>query len=158
MSIIFTDQEVSQLLNERKVLPDNWPTQVRFRNKRGHKEFDLDIIGDLGNAFRVILRRNSRNQFNFSVILAVHIPLSNQLFRLRRCNGKSHKHTNPLEGMTFYDYHIHRATERYQAIGSNEDTYAEVTTKYSNYSEALKLMLEEGSFVEPPTDQICLHL
>lgn len=156
MSIIYTDQEISQLLHERKVLPSEWPTQVRFRDKRGHKKFDLDVSGESGNEFRVILRRNSRNLFNFSVILAVHIPLSTQLFRLRRYNGKSHRHTNPIEGVTFYDYHIHMATERYQGIGSDEDTYAEVTTKYGNYSEAFELMLREGNFVGPPTDQMGL--
>jgi hypothetical protein len=156
MSIIYTDQEISQLLHERKVLPAEWPTQVRFRDKRGHKEFDLDVSGESGNEFRVILRRNSRNLFNFSVILAVHIPLSTQLFRLRRYNGKSHRHTNPIEGVTFYDYHIHMATERYQGIGSDEDTYAEMTTMYSNYSEAFELMLREGNFVGPPTDQMGL--
>lgn len=77
---------------------------------------------------------------------------------LRRYNGKSHRHTNPIEGVTFYDYHIHMATERYQGIGADEDTYAEATTKYSNYSEAFELMLKEGNFVEPPTDQTGLFL
>lgn len=156
MSIIFTDQEIRRLISEQKVLPDKWPTQVRFRSKLGHKEFDLDVIGDLGNEFRIILRRSSRNQFNFSVILAVHIPLSNQLFRLRRYNGKSHRHTNSIEGMTFYDYHIHMATERYQEIGSNEDGYAEVTTEYSDYSGAFNLMLKEGNFIQPSTSQMAL--
>jgi hypothetical protein len=29
---------------------------------------------------------------------------------LRRCNGKSHEHTNIIESDKFYDFHIHTAT------------------------------------------------
>ena len=68
-----------------------------------------------------MLRQNKINRLDFSVILAVRVPQSNLLFRLRRYNGKSHEHTNHIEGDTFYDYHIHMATERYQEIGTRKD-------------------------------------
>jgi len=54
---------------------------------------------------------------DFSIILAYCPEASNQLFRLRRYNGKSHEHTNTIEADKFYNYHIHTATERYQELG-----------------------------------------
>ena len=58
------------------------------------------------------MRQNRINLLDFSVILAVRVPQLNQVFRLRRYNGRSHEHTNQIESVTFHDFHIHFATER----------------------------------------------
>ena len=76
------------------------------------------------------------------------------LFRLRRYNGKSHEHTNSIEGDTFYDWHIHMATERYQGIGAREDAYAEVTDRYNNLDEALSCLFDDAGFDVPPKTQL----
>ena len=94
------------------------------------------------------------NTLDFSAILAVHIPQSNRLFRLRRYNGKSHEHTNSIEGDTFYGYHIHTATERYQEIGAREDAYAEVTDRYNDLDGALDCLLHDAGFDVPPDEQL----
>jgi hypothetical protein len=70
---------------------------------------------------------------------------------LRRYNGKSHEHTNPIEEDTFYDFHIHKATERYQMIGAREDTFAEPTEKFSDFHEAISCMIKDCNF-EVPVD------
>lgn len=90
---------------------------------------------------------------DFSVILAVRVPQSNQVFRLRRYNGKSHEHTNHIEGQSFYDFHIHLATERYQEIGAREDTYAEPTDRYETFQDALRCLLADASFDVPSEPQ-----
>ncbi|MGR3293571.1 MAG: hypothetical protein ACUZ9M_06090 [Candidatus Scalindua sp.] len=64
-------------------------------------------------------------------------------FKLRRHNGKSHEHSNKLEGVKFYDFHIHFATQRYQDEGRKEESYAEVTDRYSDIKEALNCLLED---------------
>jgi hypothetical protein len=51
---------------------------------------------------------------------------------LRRHNGRSHEHTNQIEASTFYDFHIHMATERYQELGMREDAYAEATDRFGD--------------------------
>ena len=102
-----------------------------LRPKRGHRENHLDLYWRQRNQFRLILRQSIANPLDFSVILAVRVPQSSRLFRLRRNNGRSHEHTNSVEGDTFYDYHIHTATERYQEVGS-QDAYAEATDRYSD--------------------------
>jgi len=79
----------------------------------------------------------------------VCVPQSNQLFRLRRYNGKSHEHTNRLEGVTFYDFHIHIATERYQAVGMREDAYAEPTDRYGDFHAAFSCLIKDVNINVP---------
>ena len=109
----------------------------------------LVLLGDAGNEFRLILRQNQINPIDFSVILAVQVPESNLVFRLLRFNGRSHQHTNHIEGETFYDFHIHTATERYQAIGTREDAYAEPTERYGDFYGAFQCMITDANLKVP---------
>ena len=145
----YSDSEIALMILERKPLPNNYRTRVHLRDKHGHKERELDITGDRGTQYRLILRQSDFNTLDFSIILAVNPSGSNQLFRLRRYNGKSHEHTNQIEGNTFYDFHIHHATERYQESGSREDAFAEVTDRYADFQVALRCMLEDCGFETP---------
>lgn len=114
-AVTYTDDQISALVQERKPLPANWRNRARMKAKRGHDEQHLDLTGEAGTGFRLIFRQNRINGLDFSVILAVLVPQSTQVFRLRRYNGRSHQHTNAIENERFYDFHIHLATERYQA-------------------------------------------
>jgi len=149
----YSDIEIARMIQERKPLPNKYFSRVILRNKRGHKERELDITGDKGRQYRLILRQSSFNMLDFSIILAVNPVDSNQLFRLRRYNGKSHEHTNQIEGNTFYGFHIHVATERYQEMGAREDAFAEVTDRYADFNTALHCMFEDCGFVPPPGSQ-----
>ena len=150
MTVTYTDKQIAMLIKERKQLSPDWRKKLRLRPKRGHKESNLDFSGESGNGFRLILRNNSINSLDFSVILAVRVSQTNRFFRLRRYNGKSHEHTNSIEKETFYDFHIHTATERYQVLeNKKEDKYAEVTNRYGNFIGALDCLIEDAGF---PTD------
>ena len=149
MAVTYSDDEITRLLSERKPLPNGWRGRMALRPKRGHEERELVIIGAEGGEFRLILRQSSINPLDFSVVLAVKKPQSNQLFRLRRHNGKSHQHINKIEGDAFYDFHIHMATQRYQEIGAREDFYAEVTDRYSDFRGALDCMMADANFATP---------
>ncbi len=153
MAVKYLDQEIESLVQERKLLPTDWRNWTRLRPKRGHDEQHLDLTGDAGSEFRLILRQNQINLLNFSVILAVRAPHSNQIFRLRRYNGKSHEHTNHIEDVTFYDFHIHVATERYQEIGTREDAYAEPTDRYGDFYGALRCLIDDVNLAVPPDPQ-----
>ena len=73
-----------------------------MKAKRGHEEQHLDLTGEAGTRFRLILRQNRINGLDFSIILAVLVPQSTQVFRLRRYNGRSHEHTNQIEKEKLY--------------------------------------------------------
>ena len=156
MAKTYSDSEIEAFIAERKPLPPKWLDQLRLRPKRGHEERELDITSDAGNEFRIILRRSIVNFLDFSIILAVRVPQSNQLFRLRRYNGKSHEHKNIIENNSFYGFHIHMATERYQEFGTREDAYAEATNRYGDYSGALRCFIEDMNFDASPDDQLDL--
>jgi len=156
MTLTYSDQEIDALLREQKPLPQDYRTRIRLNDKRGHREQELDIEGANGNQFRLILRQSNFNTLDFSIIVAVCPLDTNQSFRLRRYNGKSHEHSNHIGGNTFYDFHIHTATERYQELGTWEDAFAEPTDSYSDYHSALLHMMSECGFESPPGDQIPL--
>ncbi len=104
-----------------------------------------------------MLRQNIMNALDFSAIFGYHMPGSSRVFRLRRYNGK-HYHTNRIEQETISGFHIHQATERYQAIGAKEDAFAENTDRYSTLSDALNCLLEDCKFVPPEDGQSSLFL
>lgn len=156
MADILTDSMIDDLISEKKQLLPDYHLKIQVRPKRGHKERELDIKGQDGNDFRLILRQSVFNPLDFSIILAYRPPQSNILFRLRRYNGKSHEHSNLIEGITFYDYHIHQATERYQNIGAREDSYAEATNRFSEFHQAVSCLVEDCGFEFSPGTQTSL--
>lgn len=129
-----------------KLLPADYRSRIQMKSKRGHKEREFEVLGQDNTQYRLILRQSNSNTLAFSIILAVNPSDSNQLFRLRRYNGKNHEHTNTIEGDTFYDFHIHQATERYQESGAREDTFAEPTDRYADFHAALRCMFEDCGF------------
>ena len=156
MAILLNDEEIGLLLQERKSLPTGYRSLLQLRGKRGHRERDLEVKSATGNRFRLILRQSELNPLDFSVILG-HMPrASSRVFRLRRYNGKSHEHTNVLERLTFYNFHIHTATERYQDIGQKEDSFAESTDRFSDFEGALQCLFEDCGFEVPEEKQASL--
>ena len=149
MPITYSDQEIASLVRERKPLPANWRARTRLKPKRGHHEQHLELIGDAENEFRPVLRRSCINPFDFSIILAIRVAGSSQLFRLHRYNGKSHEHTNHIENVTFHDFHIHFATERYQELGAREDAYADPTDRYDDFDGAFLCLRDDENLAVP---------
>lgn len=156
MSTLYSDQDIARMIQERKLLPGNYGARIGLRDKRGHKERELDIDDAQGGHYRLILRQSNFNTLDFSIILAVVSPNLNRIFRLCRYNGKSHEHTNPIEGNTFYDFHIHRATRRYQDLGGREDAFAEPTDRYADFHSALQCLLKDCGFEPVDGSQLTL--
>lgn len=154
MDVKLTDEEIQNLINEPKILPDDFRDKLALKSKRGHKEAQLSVIGEKGSNFLLILRQSSFDVFDFSVILAYQIPKTNVIFRLRRYNGRSHEHTNKLENERFFSFHIHQATLRYQQSGLREDEFAEVTKRYADLYSAIQIFLEDCAFVLPANAQL----
>lgn len=71
MAGTYSDREIAELLHEHKPLPSDWRDRIRLRPKRGHEEQQLQLTGDQGSEFHLILRQNTINPLDFSIILAV---------------------------------------------------------------------------------------
>ncbi|MCH7974107.1 MAG: hypothetical protein IH949_09525 [Bacteroidetes bacterium] len=143
MSYYFTDNEITDLISEQKVLLKTLREILTFQESDGHKKNSFSIERLDGSQFLIILRQNIHNINDFSVIFAFQEKVKNTNFKLRRYNGKSHEHTNKLEGDKFYNFHIHFATQRYQDVGQKEKSYAKVTDRYSDIQKALKCLLKD---------------
>jgi len=149
MSTIVDDTTIQARLTEAKPAID--PADLTPRKpKRGHLEAQKQVEGADGSKFRLIVRQNQIDVLDFSVILGWEMPSPIRVFRLQRCNGRSHEHCNPLEGgETFFDFHIHTATERYQLHGSSEEHYAQPTGAYTDLRGAIRHLLESCAFEAP---------
>lgn len=148
MPILLTDDEISKLINEKKTLPFKFDQFLsRQKESNGHRRLNYEFKSSSGNTFCIILRQNKSDLFDFSVMLDYIPEETNQKIKLIRYNGKSHEHTNKIEGNTFKpDFHIHYATERYQRSGAYKaEHYAEQTDRYSNLREAFKCLLKDCS-------------
>lgn len=149
MDTIFSDLKITALIDERKVLSDRGRSGFRKKEKRGSNEYFLNVTGDAGNEFQVIVRMSNFNKLNFSVILGVKVPPPKKLFRLKRYNGDSHLHTNTIEEQEVEGFHIHTATEKYQMNGTREEDYAEQTKRYNDVNGALKCLFADANFEDP---------
>jgi len=156
MPVLLTDNQIDDLIQEPKPVPHDFQKKMQPKPKRMHKEAEMDLVGDNGSEFRLIVRQSDINTLDFSLILAYRVPKSNALFRLRRYNGKSHEHTNKIEGNSFYDFHIHKGTERYQDSGFREDSYAEPTNRYADIPQALKALIGDCNLKIAPSNQTTL--
>jgi hypothetical protein len=154
MAELITDKVIADLISEEKYLPQDFSNQIRARPKRGHSEREIRVSGANGSDFFLMYRQSLFNNLDFSIILGYSISKTNIIFRLRRYNGKSHEHTNTLEKETFYDFHIHEATERYQLAGLHEESYARPTSRYSEMQSALDCMLTDCNFILPKNFQL----
>jgi hypothetical protein len=150
---ILTDTQIDALIVERKPIPDGLRPIGKQIERNQHKRRDFDVNGASGSEFMVAIRQSTLNPFDFSVILGYKVPGLNTIFRLRRYNGKSHVHTNTIEGDTARGFHIHYATERYQRSGgSKEDGFAQKTDRYWTLESAIDCLISDCGFVAPIDD------
>jgi len=67
MALILLDKEIADLIQEKKPLPLDYRTKIQLRPKPGHKERELDLKGEKGSEFRLILRQSAINPLDFSI-------------------------------------------------------------------------------------------
>ncbi len=152
---ILTEGEIQDLIDEQKTLPPDWHNALRLKPKRSsqYDEREIPVHSVSGELFRIIARRNRQNQLDFSVIL-VFEDTDGSEYRLVRYNGKHpSRHSNKWEkdqGREAWrigpDFHMHRATERYQKDGYAIDGYAEVTDAYCDFGSAVEAFLAATGF------------
>lgn len=150
---MLTDIEIKSLIEDVKPIFSKEINDIRpqLKSKRQHKEHEIDILSLTGNMFKIKVRVNNINVLDFSVIL-MYQDDNKKWYILRRYNGNSHRHTNKIEKEILRSFHIHKATERYQRAGYKIEYYAEGTDLYSNWHDALNLMLKDCNFKKNESD------
>ena len=152
MADIVSDAKIAEMIAERKTLPLDWMQQLnRFKDRDDRYEAEVDLEGDAGTRFRIIVRSSRIKANDFSVVLIAALP-ENPEFRLLRYDGRSHTHRNRMEGNRIRrEPHIHRATERYQQdpCGLPHDGYAEQTDRYQDLAGAWNCFLSDVDLQYP---------
>ena len=145
---ILDEDELDRLFNEKKILPRDYHKRIKTNAKSGtkHEQKELTVEGEGGHIFSIALRKNRLDPFDFSVILR-YKDGTGLWYNLARYNGRSHKHTNKLEGTSFRDFHIHKATQRYQENGLRIESFAEVTNRYNSFADAVDAFIEDFNFI-----------
>lgn len=152
------DQDIQKLLEEKKAITlDDYHKLFALSKIKGkHKEQEVLLNGTDQHEFIIKIRQSIINPMDFSVIVGFIPKEKNKIFRLKRYNGKSHKHKNSLEKDEFYDFHIHTATQRYDDLGYDEEAYAQVSDKYSDLKSAIETMIKECNIIIPNGAQLSL--
>jgi len=150
--MVLSDVEIAAMLAESKPEVDPRALLQAFVNrtpKFGHRRHAFDVKGASGTRFQLSLRQSVHDPYDFSVVLSV--IRREGTVNLRRHNGSSHAHLNPIEGDRFRGvFHVHEATERYQQRGNDAEHFARETDEFADLATALTAMLRASSFREPP--------
>lgn len=143
---MITDTEIQKLIEDVKPIPYKVINSIKLKGKedRRHLLWTHKIHSDSGNNFVLRIRQNTIFKDDFSVILLYEDDGSN-LHIIKRYNG-IHTHTNKIEKSKIRGFHIHTATERYQEKGYQTEGYAEATETYTNWKEALDMMIKDCNF------------
>jgi hypothetical protein len=156
VAAILTDREIGELVSERKPEIDPVGLLSGLKPDLGQRRAKVTIIGALGSRFDLHVRQSDRDPYDFSVILTYVTP-TGRAVNLRRHNGPSHPHVNPIENTKVgLVCHIHEATERYQRRGFDIEGYAKATSSYTDLDGALRSMLRDANF-EPPAQLTMLQ-
>ena len=145
-----TDREIQDLIDEPKRMDcpaDSLLRDMKIKPGReaSHEQRSQKFLrNNEEGEWLIYLRRSRENPFDFSCGLGFIPKGRTQVFTLIRYNGKSHQHTNRLENEdVFYDFHIHRATEKYQKSSYHDEHYAQPTDLYTDLPGAFKNLLTE---------------
>lgn len=155
-NFFLNDIEIQAMIQETKPMPIPFRTFLSgMKPKRGRGGSFLQISSKFGRLsgdgeWLIYACKSKENAFDFSCGLWFIPEGQARGFCLVRYNGKSHQHTNHLEGQQpFYDFHIHQATERYQRSGWKNDHYAEPTERYADFHNAFKCFGRDCALQEP---------
>ncbi len=139
-----SDDQISELLNCPKHV-DN--PQARNINKEGHNQVNYKVTAtDVSERkFEIYVRQNLGTDMNddFSCGISWVAP-NGETLTLKRYNGPSHDHPNPLENTrTGLKCHIHIATEKYIRANRKAEGYAEETNRFRTINGALHCLVTD---------------
>lgn len=140
------------MIEEEKVLHDDIRDSLKLKNKSNYRYKECDIRARTpesadrpGKNFIITVKANIIESTDFSIIL-MYLDGDGTRYVLRRYNG-IHPHTNKIERIKIYGFHIHTGTERYQREYDKIDGFAEITTLYNNWKDAFDLMRSDCNLI-----------
>ena len=134
-----TDKEITNLLKTDKNITDPPKKSMAIFQGSLRNNFKLESI-DGKEKFKAFIRVNEKISESFSIGLD-YISDEGKSICLLRCNGKHGIHKNHNTGEEFFDYHIHKATQKAIDNDENPEQYAYITKDYATWQDALLYFL-----------------
>lgn len=146
MAAILTNNVRDKLLKEPKT-PIHKISLIKLKKKSHvkYKEFEVDLVDSSERKYKMIIRKNTEDIFDFSVILRYYHAEAKTWRTLTRYNGFHGIHKNVLENESIEDFHIHKITEKYQNANRRDDGYAEITKSYNTFDKALQEFIKDNN-------------
>lgn len=139
---MITDSEIERLINIEKVIFDPPKKEMMSRQGSLRNDFKLESV-DGKEKFHVFIRVSEQFNEDFSIGIN-HINKEGKSICILRCNGKHGEHRNHREGEEpFYDFHIHTATQEAVDAEETPEHFAEITSEYATWQEALLFFLKK---------------
>ena len=138
----FTQAELDQLIACAKEISEAPAKELWLDGAHWRNDAKLVASDETKGSFSLFLRKNSDFPENFSVGLIYNSNDGRPSIQLLRCNGKHgvfNNGSNPTH--PHWDYHIHRASEEAMEAGFKPEKYAETTTEFASYEEALQYFI-----------------
>lgn len=132
--------EIDELTTYQKrvINPSSRPKTEGRHIRRDYQVASLDGRHE----FVLFTRQSTMIAENYSAGLRWRSKTGEEVI-LMRCNGPGHPHNNAIERTRFELHrHVHRATERYLAVGRKAESFAEVTDAYHTLDGALHHLLQ----------------
>ena len=144
----YTQTEFDALISCPKQVTE--PPRQDMRLERGHLRNDLKLGSDDDKVFTVFIRINEKFQENFSIGLTYHPIDEPRSICLLRCNGRHGEHINSPEAepIPHFGYHVHVAQADMLNMGQLPERFAELTTEYASYEEALVYFIRRVNLLE----------
>jgi hypothetical protein len=159
VTLILRDVEIEDLIKKPKYFFLEDLNRAKFRTQDSHRKKEIHLrCNNSSGQFYLFWRQNTIDPLDFSVGLSYNFPDSNIKINLIRCNGNGHIHKNKLEGTKFDgEFHIHKATERYQLLGLKAENYAEKSTEFADMEGAYKYICRIAHIEEKREGMMSLY-
>ena len=136
----YSDDEIERLICCPKVISVPPAKNLRLNGAYGRNEAKLVATDGTKGTFSMFMRKNEDFPEDFSIGLMYRSEDGTSDITLLRCNGK-HGVFNEGGGNPdhpHFDFHIHKASARAISAGRAPEKFAEKTTEFASYEQALQ--------------------
>ncbi len=138
----FSQADVDQLIGCAKDISDPPAKDLKLDGAFWRNKAKMIATDGSPGTFSMFMRKSDDFSENFSIGLTFTAHDERGEITLLRCNGKHGTFNgNGDASHPHWDFHVHRASEKAMDEGSTSEKYAEKTTEFASYEEALSFFL-----------------
>ncbi|WP_420238107.1 hypothetical protein ACOBR2_00415 [Telmatobacter bradus] len=141
--VAFTQIELDELIHCPKRVVEAPRREMKQEGAYQRNAAKLVAMNEVEGGFSVFLRKNEDFSENFSIGLIYSPGDGRDAITLLRCNGKHGDYNKSFDPEHPHcDFHIHRATERAIEAGYAPEKFADKTTEFASFEEALQVFVK----------------